>query len=223
MKKRITRILGAGLVIALVASLLMVPAPASAGTLSWGDEDIPDELTTEEITAIAFGMDGETIYAGLDDDTLHMSDDGGRSWSGISEPSGLGDVDLLAVAPDDVDIVVVIDGTNVWVSDDGGSSWSDLGVPEDADDGEVMTAIYAVAISRERSGCTTSPVAVLMPPAALYPTSTTAPPCLTGSAPWTMTLMTGTTTTPISMMWPTSGPSSSPTTSRPIVFCWALV
>jgi len=36
MKKKFSRILGVGLTIAMLASLLVVGAPASAGTLSWG-------------------------------------------------------------------------------------------------------------------------------------------------------------------------------------------
>jgi len=61
MKKKITKIWGVGLALVLAASLILMAAPISAGTLSWGDEDPPDELAAVDVVDIAVGAGGDVI------------------------------------------------------------------------------------------------------------------------------------------------------------------
>ena len=68
MKKRIIRIWGVGLIVALLASMLVMAVPASAADpLTWTTEVIPGPpnrmLMNDNVTDFAVGSDGETIWA----------------------------------------------------------------------------------------------------------------------------------------------------------------
>jgi len=156
MKKKISRIMGVGLAVVIVTSLLIAVLPVSAGTLSWGSETIPSTtnkvIETDTINDIAIAPDGTTIYAALTTDKLYQSTDAGATWSAVTSPGAQSD--LVAVAPDDTDLIAVVDDSTdtVYISTNGGSTFSTLGVPEDADDSNAMTQINDIAISRELSG-----------------------------------------------------------------------
>ena len=161
MKKKFSKIMGVGLVVAIVTSLLIVALPVSAaGTLSWDDESLPSTsskiIEADKITDMAIGPDGTTIYATFNttDGKLYKSTDTGATWSALTSPVETGNTtDLVAVAPDDADMVVVVNTANltVHVSVNGGSSFTELGIPEDGS-GTPVTAINDVAISRDLSG-----------------------------------------------------------------------
>jgi len=63
LKKKIHKIWGVGLTVVIAASLILWTAPVSAGTLSWGAEDLPDELEACHVTDLAVSADGGVIYA----------------------------------------------------------------------------------------------------------------------------------------------------------------
>ncbi len=152
MKKKFSRLMGVGLAVVIVTTMLVGVLPVSAGTLSWGSETIPSTtgkvIDANVINDIAIAPDGTTIYAALTNNKLYKSTDAGKTWSGLTSPV-TGTTDLVAVAPDDADLIAVVDDTNqeVWISTNGGSTFDSLGVP----DGPI-TAINDVAISRELSG-----------------------------------------------------------------------
>ena len=131
MKKRITKIWGVGLTIVLAASLLLAAAPTSAGTLSWGDEDLPDEIEAGNITDVAVFPGGGVIYAAHDSGSVFRSTNVGKSWSSITviTDSAVLLPALVAVAPDDENyIAAVAANATVYISDDAGANWDTLGL-----------------------------------------------------------------------------------------------
>jgi len=143
MKKRINKIWGVGLTLVLAASLLLMAAPVSAGTLSWGDEDIPDldgnvlepeDLANDiggNVIDIAIAGDGSTIYACSSTHEIYRSTNRGESWTTISviHDTTYVDADLIAVSPDDANYIAVANATSteVCISDDAGANWDTLG------------------------------------------------------------------------------------------------
>ena len=139
MKSKFSRILGVGLSIMLIASLMVFAAPVSAAALAWGDEDdVPREsnmmiVPDSDITSVA--ASGDTIYAATDESHggLYRTTDGGATWTSANTskfyPAGV-DIMLVAVAPDDPDVVIIATSDNkVVYSRKGGSKWVDLGTP----------------------------------------------------------------------------------------------
>jgi hypothetical protein len=142
MKKKITKIWSVGLVLVLAVSLLLWAAPVSAGTLSWGDEDLPEELELgSDILDVSVFPGGGVIYAttantvgSIDPttiDSLYRSTNRGESWSSITvkHDTTIVMVDLVAVSPDDENYVAVANSATmeVLISDDGGANWDTLG------------------------------------------------------------------------------------------------
>ena len=158
MKKKISKILSVGLALAVLASLLVVAAPASAGTLSWSKETIPSTtnkvMEAQLINDIAVSPDGQTIYAVLAGNLTYKSTDAGVTWSALTTPTGAINMNKVAIAADSNDIIAIADGTTnkVFLSVNGGSTFSSLGVPSNVAGTAPMGAIYDVAISRVTSG-----------------------------------------------------------------------
>jgi hypothetical protein len=145
MKKRITKIWGIGLIVALLAGMLVAATPASAADpLEWNDVFLPGPanetmVSGGDIYDFDIAGDGTTIYAvGSDGTNTNMcwkSTDGGKYWVELQQNFGtipatvITDCDFVAVAPDDPDIVIVADGDNVTalVTTNGGQTWASLG------------------------------------------------------------------------------------------------
>jgi len=151
MKTRISKILGVGLTIAMLASLMVAAVPASAGTLSWGAEKDPtdqiENIVVPNTNIIDIEASGDIVFAATDSTALplYKSTDGGATWSSLvnttSFPTGVS-VKAIAIAPDDSDVVAIVTSSNtIEFSTNGGSSWTDLGTPGS------MTAVNCVAIS----------------------------------------------------------------------------
>jgi len=160
MKKKFSKILGVGLTVALLSSLILIAAPVSAGTLGWtAFSPVPSETNqvlepSSNVTDFGMDADGDTIYAAGGSNLLYKSTDGGVTWSTIDfwTKSSENVTDLVAVAPDDGDIVAVADTTldQVWISTDGGTTWGTLGNP--AEGGVNATDIRDIAMSAESAG-----------------------------------------------------------------------
>jgi len=159
MNTKISKLLGIGLTIAVLASLLVTGTPASAGTLSWSAESgMPTNDTTvnqlvsgSDVNDFAVADDGNTVYAVATTANLTFkSTNGGAAWSRLT-PSGLASLDapqFVAVAPGDANYVVVVgDTTEVYFSKDGGATFDLL-----PSAGFTLTAVNDVAISAIVSG-----------------------------------------------------------------------
>jgi hypothetical protein len=173
MKNKITRLLGIGLTIAVLTSLLVAPFPASAGTHAWGAETnaLPVPKTEDYILATAGGniadmaVNGDTMYIAVNGTTSAnytlKSTDGGATWSSLhrttSYPSQQtnpqdahpqkGFPKLVAVAPDNPDVVCIVSVNNtVYYSSNGGNKWSNMGIPTSA------SAVADIDISAESGG-----------------------------------------------------------------------
>jgi len=137
MKKKITRIWGIGLALVLAASMLLSVAPVSAGTLSWGSEDLPDKFAPwdgADVVDLAVSGDGSVIYASVNSTTIYRSTNGGQSWSSISVvKDGITiSAEHIAVAQDDANYVAVAaDNSTVFITKDAGANWSNLGLGND--------------------------------------------------------------------------------------------
>jgi len=134
MKKKFSRLLGVGLALALVTSLMVIAAPVSAGPLAWVDEDLPDELEPGmNVLDLAVAEEGAVIYAapGSTNATqLHVSKDVGEGWGTTTVVDGLNtiDADFVAVSLDDPEYIAVAgNSTYVYISDDGGATFDSLG------------------------------------------------------------------------------------------------
>ncbi|MFC2071779.1 WD40/YVTN/BNR-like repeat-containing protein [Chloroflexota bacterium] len=149
MKKKISKMLGVGLTLILLTSL-MIAAPVAGSTLSWGSEgsvtDLKDlvsfTLGPDNVDIVDLAVNGATMYAvpgASVANTTYKSTDGGATWSEQSTKTDtIGDVDkttvLVAVAPDDADVVAVVtDQPEVYFSIDGGANWDDLNIPAAVD------------------------------------------------------------------------------------------
>jgi photosystem II stability/assembly factor-like uncharacterized protein len=155
--KRITKIWGIGLALVLVLSLLFSAAPVSSGTLSWGTEDLPDELE-ENSDIVDMDEAGGVLYAAIqvtpdgtgNDGEIFRSTNGGESWSGIVvvDNGDTLDAEFVAVAPDDENFVAAANMSgSVFISDDAGANWDTLGPPS-----TIAGSVRDLAVSPESGG-----------------------------------------------------------------------
>ncbi|MBA7637134.1 hypothetical protein ES703_44769 [subsurface metagenome] len=99
-----------------------------------------------DVSDFALAGDNTTVYAtDKESDKLYKSINAGVSWTELTNPSGVTEPQLVAVAPDDPDIVAVIaDNNELYLSTNGGTTFGavspDIG-------GAAMTVINDVAIS----------------------------------------------------------------------------
>jgi hypothetical protein len=162
MKSKILKILGVGLTLSLLASMMVVTTPASAGTLSLSAEsNVPktDEnlLAPDGANLVGLAGQDDTWYIltnSAGDNMTYKSTDSGATWTSLEQstsyPSpGTSIPTHVAMAPDDPDVVVVAfsDG-HLEYSDNGGGSWSDMGEP----DGTGSLNIYDIDVSPAVSG-----------------------------------------------------------------------
>ncbi|MFC1985503.1 WD40/YVTN/BNR-like repeat-containing protein [Chloroflexota bacterium] len=159
MKKKFSRILGVGLTLALLTSLMVAALPVSGAPLLFTDEkDIPkvdDKFLAPYAGAdiVDMAANGDTIYAavpaGTTGNVTYKSTDGGASWSDLSSTVAYPSqgVKLVAVAPDNADVVAICaDNNTIYYSTNGGSSWKNLGIP-----GTTAT-VYDIDVSPDADG-----------------------------------------------------------------------
>jgi len=152
--KKTRRIMGVGLVLVLLVSLLLMAVPVSASTLGWSvSTAIPDDTDKvvqngTSLEDMVVSADGQTIYV-VSGTVLYKSTDGGDSFGTVTLPTGLTTAHLIAMAPDDSDIVVLAgdaNNLNSYISINGGSAWSSLQTIED-EQSNAAFAILDIAIS----------------------------------------------------------------------------
>jgi len=134
MKKTLVKIWGIGLIVAILASLMMVAVPASpaaAGSLAWSTQTIPTFLFNQlangsDVAFVTVAPNGD-IYAvntASANDTIYKSNNGGRTWSATapdtpaSAPWGAAGYTVKAVA---VSPAYATDGTVFVLASDGAS------------------------------------------------------------------------------------------------------
>jgi hypothetical protein len=133
--KKLTKFWGVFLAIVLASTLILSAAPVSAGTLSWGSEDLPDEFTDaagDWVTDMAISGDDSVIYIAWTDagNLIKRSTNSGESWSDISVDDGTTQLvaTWIAVTPDDPNYIAAMDTSGVvFISDDAGANWDSLG------------------------------------------------------------------------------------------------
>jgi len=140
-KKKFSKVLGVGLTLVLMVSLLLAAAPVSASTLLWSTEVIPTTLNNILVTTggldvddMAVAGDGYTIHVatGADDAMVYTSWDNGATFTYIGCDASAANVRRIAVAPDDANIIAVIaDNAEVYITTDGGTIWGTLGTVSD--------------------------------------------------------------------------------------------
>ncbi len=124
MKNRFTKILCVVLTLAVLASMLVVATPASAGYNSWTLSTGPDGLNPVDVASIdivdmAIASNGTTGYA-VAGGGVYKTNDGGKTWTPTSFAGG--NATQVTIAPDVSDgsfLAVVADGNEAWVSTDG--------------------------------------------------------------------------------------------------------
>ncbi|MEE8582603.1 MAG: hypothetical protein V3S61_01870, partial [Dehalococcoidales bacterium] len=136
MKKRLTRILGIAMTVALLVGLFVTAAPLSAGTNSWSKFAIPSTtgmvLDTGDATGpMVMGSDG-TIWAGRGTGNtggLMSSTDFGATWkmnagyAALTTGTNIMDISVSSIDPLQV---YVTDGTDIFKTADGGTTWVTL-------------------------------------------------------------------------------------------------
>ncbi len=166
-RTKLSRILGIGLTIAVLASMFVASAPASAGNASWTVEDPANKPPT--VTGAVFGRDvidiavagnGSTAYATTSDNRVYKSTNGGASWSQqTAYASGL--AVKVAVAPDVADgsFVAVIVGNTVVTSVNGGATWAPMAAVVDGTSGSAATALNSISVAPAIGGARSVAVA----------------------------------------------------------------
>ncbi|MBU0847221.1 hypothetical protein KKH23_08575, partial [Patescibacteria group bacterium] len=139
MKKKIPRILGVGLAVVLVASLMltMVALPAMAGDRKWTKTNLPaqdangdwfwdkDIASMEQLGQTIDGVLVAAVTIGTDA-FLFQSDDGGITWARIKKYTDKGGAAVIDFAfdPTEADTFYVLDAAGtVWRTNDMGSDF----------------------------------------------------------------------------------------------------
>jgi hypothetical protein len=155
--KKLTKFWGVFLAIVLASTLILSAAPVSAGTLSWGSEDLPDEFVDtagDNIVDMTVSGDGSVIYVTSQDTVtfkIKRSTNGGEGWTDITVTDGTTPIaaEHIAVTPDDPNYVAVSTNTGtVYITDDAGANWDSLGQVG----GGAITDVKDLAISVEKGG-----------------------------------------------------------------------
>ena len=159
MKKKFARVLGVGLTIALLTSLIVSVTPASAYPLLWYYEsNVPK--TEANVLAPAAGINivdlavnGDTMFAATQNTSypLFKSTDGGATWTNMVTstlfPSGVS-VKSVAIATDDANVIAFVGSDNkVYYSTTGGASWSNLGLPANTTFAVTASTVDEIAMS----------------------------------------------------------------------------
>ncbi len=130
MKNRFTKILGVVLTLAVLASMLVVATPASAGYMGWTKDSAPG-LTTNKILGVdivdlAVATNGTTGYAVGSDGKVYKTTDGGSTFAAAPATGLVGAVRKIALAPDVADgslLFAIVGANGVWASDSGANAF----------------------------------------------------------------------------------------------------
>lgn len=166
--KRILKILGVALTLAMVFSLgaIFTAAPVAADDDEWSAYDLPladadgdwfmdDAITT--VGPIVRDIDGyfwAYVEQGADTDEIYKSlDTEGRTWDLTmysDATDGVAGTDVLAMAPStlDADVLYAIDAAAVYKTEDGGDSWSEVG----DFDTDVIETLTTLAVGWDSEG-----------------------------------------------------------------------
>ena len=176
MKKKISRILGIGLTVAVLAGLIVAALPLSAAPLQWSPVSLPSLNGNVivpagwDVTAIAVSPNytsDNTVFAGVAGiNTVCKSPDGGHNWiPAVMTPAAGVIVDVVVSPSYTTDSTVfATDAANVFISTNGGASFNLLGSPLL---GTCVITDLAVAPDYSGGGCVAigvaDPVTATMP------------------------------------------------------------
>jgi len=160
--KKFVKILGVGLTIAILASLLIAVTPASAGNQTFSKDsklgDIIGKIATgTDVVDIAVAANGSTAYAALSNSTVWKTTDGGSNWVQLTKYTG-GVPSSIAVAPDSADYIAVTSGTTLYISLNGGVTFgtsapaTSFGTINDVAVGPTMGAGRSLAVADATNG-----------------------------------------------------------------------
>jgi hypothetical protein len=147
--KKISKILGIAVTLAMLISMIVVPTSAGAGTLAWGAErglsTTAFNMIDDSREIVCMAQSGDTIIVGttngtssLADNKTYKSTDGGWSWSELTVK---GNFKLIAIAPDDADTFVALDNNDaLWYTTTGGARYDSLSLSG-------ITTVYDIDIS----------------------------------------------------------------------------
>jgi hypothetical protein len=162
MKSKISKILGVGLTVAMLVSLLVVVtpgAPASASAQSFGSETSAlntgdmygNILTSASILDLAMAGNGTTVYAAAGSGGLYRSLNNGAAWTGVTVPAAAASVTKVALAPDVTDgsaIAILADTNEVYYSLDSCATWYVLSPVNDLYNSTNASVLNCIAFSR---------------------------------------------------------------------------
>jgi hypothetical protein len=168
---KLSKIMGIGVTIALLTSLLTMAVPVSAAlsastanALIWNGELGPSSSSTgsqtlqagSDINSLAVASDGATVYAvDTPDKRVYKSTNGGTTWTRLIVTANATQAPaLVAVAPGDATYLVVTTTTNqAYLSNDGGLTFSQIaGTLSDTTTTGANMTISAIAISAQVAG-----------------------------------------------------------------------
>ena len=149
MKKKLSKIVGVALTLALLSSMVLAAAPVAAGDGIWTKTKVPASgagkaLTTGTIGALGQSIDG-TLFAvdslGTGNKDLYKSTDGGRAWAATGFNVAV-TITMIATSLSEANVLYVSDGADVWKSDDTGATFVVM-----AELGETITSIDATKLA----------------------------------------------------------------------------
>jgi len=163
MKTKISRVLGVGLALMLLVSLMAIASPVAADDMEWSTVGVPGTkgkvlLEDSDVSVLAIAPDGLTMFAyDSESNDLYKSTDAGASWTtdGVDTDDvfdGDPDINAIAVSPNYADDSTVIAaaspaaGTDlIYRSTNGGKTWADMNSASLAlaDATEVITSVAA--------------------------------------------------------------------------------
>ena len=130
--KNINKILGIVLAVAMLAGLMMMAVPVSAGSLSWSTMTQPKVTAGTSANMYTIAADGKTMYlfSNNTDKTLYKSTDAGITWSssGLDSRMVLDNstypVTQLAVSQFDATQLIAVANNTLYRSTNSGQTWA---------------------------------------------------------------------------------------------------
>ena len=143
MKTKFSKILGVGMVVAVLASVLVISAPASAGNVSWTKDSGPSTVSNVDVKEMTVASNGTTGYVVTGDKDVdsataniqfggYKTTDGGKTWTkfvvadNTTAASGTTHVTVAGDSADGSILAVVVGGNRAFISTDGAVSFSEM-------------------------------------------------------------------------------------------------